>query len=48
MYTTLNYVMNQTQVRVRKARKHTKVPPNLFSNCPKKKNFVQQFINFET
>ncbi len=47
-YTTLNYVMNQTQVRVRKARKHAKVPPNLFSNCPKKKNFVQQFINFET
>jgi IS4 transposase len=47
-YTTLNYVMNQTQVKVRKARKHTKTPPNLFSNCPKKKNFEQLMINFKT
>jgi len=47
-YTTLNYVMNQTQIRVRKARKHAKDPPDLFSNCPKKKNFEQQTINFKT
>jgi len=47
-YTTLNYVMNQTQIRVRKARKHTKVMPDLFTNCPKMKNYQQQSIIFET
>jgi hypothetical protein len=47
-YTTLNYVMNQTQVRVRKARKHAKAPSDLFSNCTKMKIFEQQLINFET
>jgi len=47
-YTTLNYVMNKTQVKVRKTRKHSKDSPDLFSNCPKKKNFEQLTINFET
>jgi len=47
-YTTLNYVMNQTQVKVRKARKHSKDKPDLFSSSPKKKNFVQETIIFET
>jgi len=47
-YTTLNYVMNQTKVEVRKARKKKKEPPDLFSSTPKKKNFEQQTINFET
>jgi len=47
-YTTLNYVMNQTQVKVRKARKHIKDPPNLFRSCPKKKIFEQFSINFKT
>jgi hypothetical protein len=47
-YTTLNYVMNQTQIRVRKARKHTKDPPDLFTNAAKKKIFVQESIIFQT
>jgi len=47
-YTTLNYVMNQTKVQVRKARKNKKQPPDLFSSTLKKKNFEQQTINFET
>jgi hypothetical protein len=47
-YTTLNYVMNQTQIRVRKARKHSDSPPDLFANGSKKKNFMQQTIIFET
>jgi len=47
-YTTLNYVMNQTQVRVRKARKHSKDPPDLFANATKKKNFEQQILIFKT
>jgi hypothetical protein len=46
-YTTLNYVMNQTQVRVRKARKHTKAPPNLFTNTDKKKILVQESLFFQ-
>jgi hypothetical protein len=45
-YTTLKYVMNQTRLPVRKARKHTKAPPDLFANCPKKKNFEQTSIDF--
>jgi hypothetical protein len=45
-YTTLKYVMNQTQLTVRKGRKHAKAPPDLFSNVTKNKNYVQSFINF--
>jgi transposase len=47
-YTTLNYVMNQTQLTVRKARKHSNDPTDLFTNCKKNKNFTQETINFET
>jgi hypothetical protein len=46
-YTSLKYVINQTQLRTRKARKHVKDPPDLFSDCKKKKNFVQNSIFFE-
>jgi hypothetical protein len=45
-YTSLKYVMNQTQLRVRKARVHAKSPPDLFFNSTKNKNFVQQYIHF--
>jgi len=45
-YTSLNYVMNQTQIRVRKARKHSNDPPDLFTNASKKENFVQESLNF--
>jgi len=47
-YTTLNYVMNQTQVRVRMARKHTKDPPDLFADAMKKKIYVQKSLDFDT
>ena len=47
-YTTLNYVMNQTQVRVRKARKHAKDPPDLFAGATKKKIYLQQSLAFDT
>jgi hypothetical protein len=40
--------MNQTQLKVRKARKHTNDPPDLFTNGKKNKNFTQESINFET
>jgi hypothetical protein len=46
-YTTLNYVINQTQIKVRKARKHSKEVPDLFSECAKKKNFVQKSLFME-
>jgi hypothetical protein len=45
-YTTLKYVMNHTQLRVRKARKHAKKPPDLFANCAKKEKFVQTNFDF--
>ena len=47
-YTTLNYVMNQTQVRVRKVRKHAKDPPDLFAGATKKKIYRQQSLVFDT
>jgi hypothetical protein len=47
-YTSLNYVMNQTQIRVRKARKHADDTPDLFTKATKKKNFVQESINFSS
>jgi hypothetical protein len=40
--------MNQMQVKVRKARKCSKAPPDLFSDCPEKKIYTQETINFET
>jgi len=46
-YTTLNYLMNQTQVIVRKARKHVSDLPDLFTNGLKKENFVQKTIDFQ-
>jgi len=46
-YTTLKYIMNQTQVRVRKARKHSGDPPDLFKNSSKEKKLEQQCDLFE-
>jgi len=47
-YTSLKYVMNHTQLRVQKARKHANAPPHLFANSQKKKNFIQECLIFET
>jgi hypothetical protein len=46
-YTSLDYVMNNTQVKVRKARKHSRDKPDLFSNAHKKKNFIQESLIFK-
>jgi hypothetical protein len=45
-YNRLGYVVNATQITVRKARANTKPPPNLFSNCENKKDFEQLFLEF--
>lgn len=45
-YNRLGYVVNATQIKVRKARKHGTVPPDLFSNIPKEKDFEQLLLDF--
>ena len=45
-YNRLGYIVNTTQITVRKARKHTKAPPDLFSHDGIEKNFQQLLIEF--
>lgn len=45
-YNRLGYVINATQITVRKARAYTKSPPNLFSKLNTEKDFEQLFIEF--
>jgi hypothetical protein len=45
-YNRLGYIVNATQITVRQARKHTKQPPDLFSQIGKEKDFQQLFIEF--
>ena len=45
-YNRLGYIVNATQIRVRKARKHGVSPPDLFSSKRKEKDFEQLIINF--
>ena len=45
-YNRLGYIVNATQITVRRARIHTKSPPNLFSKCGEEKDFLQLLIEF--
>jgi hypothetical protein len=45
-YNRLGYVVNATQIAVRKARVSTKSTPNLFSALDKQKDFEQLLLNF--
>jgi len=45
-YNRLGYVVNATQITVRKARKHRKQPPDLFSQGGIDKDFKQLLIEF--
>ena len=45
-YNRLGYVVNATQIRVRKARTRAKSPPNLFTTGNNKKDFEQLLMNF--
>ena len=45
-YNRLGYIVNATQIRVRKARKHGVSPPDLFSSARKEKDFEQLIIDF--
>jgi hypothetical protein len=45
-YNRLGYIVNATQITVRKARKHTKPPPDLFLQGGKQKDFQQLLIEF--
>jgi hypothetical protein len=45
-YNRLGYVVNAVQITVRKARKHSKAPPTLFSNKYNKQNFEQLLLDF--
>jgi hypothetical protein len=45
-YNRLGYIVNATQITVRKARDGTKSMPNLFSTIEKKKDFEQLLLNF--
>jgi hypothetical protein len=42
----LEYIVNATQITVRKARKHGTSPPNLFSQNGTEKNIEQLLLNF--
>ena len=45
-YNRLGYIVNATQITVRQARKHTKPPPNLFSQDGNEKDFQQLLLEF--
>jgi len=45
-YNRLGYIVNATQIRVRKARKHGLSPPDLFSVSRKEKDFKQLILDF--
>jgi hypothetical protein len=45
-YNRLGYVVNSTQITVRKARKHSKDPPDLFNSKNNNKNFYQLLLDF--
>jgi len=45
-YNRLGYVVNATQITVRKARKHAKAPPDLFSQQGLEKDFQQLSLEF--
>ena len=45
-YNRLGYIVNATQIRVRKAREGTKSMPNLFSTKEINKNFEQLLLDF--
>lgn len=45
-YNRLGYIVNASQITVRLARKHTKSPPNLFSQDGIKKDFQQLLLSF--
>jgi hypothetical protein len=42
----LGYIVNATQITVRKARAIPKTMPNLFSKIKKKEDFEQLLLNF--
>ena len=45
-YSRLGYIVNATQITVRKARKYANPPPDLFSQCGKEKDFQQLLFEF--
>ena len=45
-YNRLGYIVNATQITVRQARKHTKSPPDLFSQGGIEKDFQQLLFDF--
>jgi FOG: Transposase and inactivated derivatives len=45
-YNRLGYIVNATQIRVRKARKRGLSPPNIFNSVRKEKDFEQLIIGF--
>ena len=45
-YNRLGYIINATQIKVRKARDGTKYMPNLFSTKQKNKDFEQFLLDF--
>lgn len=45
-YNRLSYIINNTKIEVRKARKKQESPPNLFSNLKPEKDFEQLLIDF--
>ena len=45
-YNRLGYIVNETQISVRKARKHGVSPPDLFSAIRKEKDFQQLILDF--
>jgi len=47
-YKRLGYIVNTVQITVRKARIHSKSPPNLFSDNNEQQNFKQLLLLFES
>jgi len=45
-YNRLGYIVNATQITVRKARLHSNAPPDLFSRRGKEKDFQQLLLDF--
>ncbi len=45
-YNGLGYIVNDTKIEVRKARKRSKPPPDLFSSARAKENFEQLSLKF--
>ena len=45
-YNRLGYMVNATQIKVRKARRHGTEPPDLFTNVKNEKDFEQLLLDF--